>query len=569
MSSTPARSNSPQLHTTKTRGATRQSQGKLEERIQERTAELLAANARLAAEIAEREQIEKELRKSDERYRVLVETLPDVIYEFDAATGNVTFLNLEFERVTGWTRMEWIGKPFTGLLHPDDLPLAQGAFMKNCRGKTPGRNEFRILCKAGHYATGEFTSIPQIHKGKVVGELGIARDITERKQLEEHLLRTQRLESIGSLAGGIAHDLNNILGPIIMSASMLGQDLPQETARELVVIIQEAAQRGADIVSQVLTFARGAKGEHKILEPRALIGQVERFLKETLPKTITFKASLAEGLWNVTGDMTQLHQVFVNLCVNARDAMPEGGNLSLSAKNFEVGQQFASKVPEAKPGRYVRINVTDTGTGIPREISQKIFDPFFTTKAQGKGTGLGLSTALGIVKSHGGFVMVESKRGKGSKFSVYFPATVASQAPARFQERAPIPPGKGELILVVDDEISICKMAQTILAKTGYTIVTASGGKEALELFKKHGATIKAVLTDLAMPAMDGVALTRALREMSPSLPVIASTGLAADLRHKELRHLNVRSFLSKPYSAQQLLAVVHHALQGTPQMAG
>ncbi|MCX6966243.1 MAG: PAS domain S-box protein [Verrucomicrobia bacterium] len=536
--------------------------------IHDRTAELLAANARLAAEITERQQIEIELRKSDERYRVLVETLPDVIYEFDAVTGNITFLNLEFERVTGWSRSEWIGKPFMNLLHPDDLPRAQAAFLKNCRGKTPGRNEFRILCKPGHYATGEFTSIPQIHNGKVVGELGIARDITERKQMEEHLLRNQRLESIGSLAGGIAHDLNNILGPIIMSASMLGEDLPKQTSQELVVIIREAAQRGADIVNQVLTFARGAKGEHEILQPCLLIDQVKRFLQEALPKTVAFKVSLSEGLWNIAGNMTQLHQVLVNLCVNARDAMPEGGDLSLSAKNFVVCEQFAAKVPEAKAGRYVRINITDTGTGIPREILQKIFDPFFTTKAQGKGTGLGLSTVLGIVKSHGGFVTIDSKIRKGSKFSVYFPATAESQAPSVFRTQAPTPRGKGELILVVDDEISICKMAKTILTKTGYKILTAAHGKEALELLKQHGSAIKAVLTDLAMPVMDGVALTRALKATHPSLPIIASTGLAAELRYKELRCLNVQSFLSKPYSAQQLLAVVHHALSGTPKRA-
>ncbi|MEI6560948.1 MAG: response regulator [Verrucomicrobiota bacterium] len=542
---------------------------KTEKCLQERMAELLATNARLTAELAEREEIERELRKSDERYRVLVEKLPDVIYEFDAATGKVTFLNLEFERFTGWLRSEWIGKAFTDLIHPEDIPGALDTFKKTCRGKTTSRHELRVLCKSGQYAIGEFTGIPQIHGGQIVGELGIARDITARKDMEEHLLRTQRLESIGSLAGGIAHDLNNILGPIIMSSSILGEDLSKETAKELVFIIQEAAQRGADIVNQVLTFARGAKGQQKILEPRTLITQVERFLKETLPKTITFKVALPEGLWNVTGNITQLHQVFVNLCVNARDAMPEGGKLSLCAKNFEVCERFAAKVPEAKPGQYVRINVTDTGSGMPREILHKIFDPFFTTKAPDKGTGLGLSTVLGIVKSHGGFMRVESKVGKGSKFSVYFPATVKCQARSSLQKDATLPPGQGELILIVDDEPSICKMAHTILVQSGYTTLTAAEGKEALDLFKKHGSSIRAVLTDLAMPVMDGLTLTRALKEISPSLPVIASTGQASEKRYNELQQLNVRSFLSKPYSAGQLISVIHHALKGSPQPAG
>ena len=541
----------------------------LETRIHDRTAELLAANARLQEELAAREQIENEPRKSDERYRVLVEKLPDVIYEFDAKTGNITFLNLEFEKVTGWLRSEWIGKPFTHLLHPEDIPRAQAAFKQTCRGKTSNRHELRILCKPGHYATGEFTGIPQIHKGQVVGELGIARDITARKQMEEHLLRNQRLESIGSLAGGIAHDLNNILGPILMSASMLGEDIPEQTAKELVQLIQESAQRGADIVNQVLTFARGAKGEQKILEPRRWIGEVERFLKETLPKTIHFKVTLPEGLWNISGNMTQLQQVFINLCLNARDAMPEGGNLTLSAKNIDVCEHFAARVPDAKPGRHVRINVTDSGSGIPRDILQKIFDPFFTTKAPDKGTGLGLSTVIGIVKGHGGFMTIDSKVGRGSKFSAYFPATSQSQAPSCFQQHVSLPPGKGELILVVDDEASICKMIRTILTKTGYTTLTASDGKEALELFKKHRSSIKAVLTDLAMPVMDGVALTRALKELNPSLPIIASTGQASEQRYNELKGLNVLSFLSKPYNAQQLIAIVHHALSAPPPPAG
>jgi len=471
------------------------------------------------------------------------------------------FTGRDAASVIGKTALEIFGPEIAGKLHQQDLVVL--------KTRKPLRQE-EHLSTDQNKAWFDTVRTPLLDtQGEVAAIIGIARDITERKLMEEQFLRNQRLESIGSLAGGIAHDLNNILGPIMMSASMLGEALPETTSKELIAIIQEAAQRGADIVNQVLTFARGAKGEHKILEPRALIYQVERILKEILPKTITFKASPPEGLWNVTGDVTQLHQVFVNLCVNARDAMPEGGSLSLSAKNFEVCNHFAARVPGAKPGRYVKINVTDSGTGIPREMQGKIFDPFFTTKPSGKGTGLGLSTVLGIVKSHGGFVTIESKIGKGSKFSVYFPATAESHTPEKPRDHSPIPPGKGELILVVDDEISICKMARTILTKMGYKILTASGGKEALDLFKKHGATIKAVLTDLAMPAMDGVALTRALREMNPSVAVIASTGQASELRYKELQNLNVCSFLSKPYSAQQLLAIVHQALGGTPHLLG
>ena len=469
------------------------------------------------------------------------------------------FAQMEAADVIGKTASELFGPDIAARFHQQDALVF--------KTKEPSRIE-EHLSNDQNKAWFDTVITPLLDEQReVTAIIGIARNITERKRMEEQFLRNQRLESIGSLAGGIAHDLNNILGPIMMSASMLEEDLPDKTSKDLIAIIQEAAQRGADIVNQVLTFAKGAKGEHKILQPRALVGQVERILKEILPKAITFKASLPEGLWNVTGDLTQLHQVFINLCVNARDAMPQGGTLSLSAKNFTACNQFASKFPDAKPGRYVKINVSDSGTGIPREIVEKIFDPFFTTKPSGKGTGLGLSTVLGIVKSHGGFVTIDSKLGKGSKFSVYFPATAKTHVPAKPPEHCRMPPGKGELILVVDDEVSICKMARTILTKTGYRILTASGGKEALELFKKHGAAVKAVLTDLAMPVMDGVALTRALKEINPSLAVIASTGQACELRYKELQNLNVSSYLSKPYSAHQLLTIVHQALGGTAQL--
>jgi len=665
----------------------------LENRVHERTAELLAINARLSAEIAEREQIEKELRKSDERYRVLVERVPDVIYGLKPKSGVITFLNLQFERVTGWPRAQWLGRPFAEIVHPEDLPLAKAVHQMVLDGKTPERYELRILCKDGHYGIGEFTSIPEMHEGRVVGQIGvvhdithrkqienelresesrlrtilegipdpvwmkdrdgvflkvnrawcafcgkekedvigksdfevfdeafaskvrredlaviqsekrlryeqcinmvrgmvwsdtvktplrdgqgrvigtigIARDITERKLMEEKLLRTQRMESLGALAGGIAHDLNNILGPIMMSASMLREKLPQATREELIASIQEATQRGAEIVNQILTYARGTKGERKVLDPHALISHVARILKETLPKSITLNSVLPEVLWNVTGDMTQLHQVFVNLCVNARDAMPDGGTLTLSAENRELSKAAAAKIPDAKPGRYVRIKVTDSGQGIAQEILEKIFDPFFTTKEPGKGTGLGLSTVIGIVKSHGGFMTVDSKPGKGTQFRVYFPATEETAAlPPEPPPASRQPGGNGELVLVVDDEVSICKMVDTILKKKGYEVLTASGGKEALTLYQKHGATkIKAVLTDVAMPVMDGVTFAEALQKINPAVTLIASTGQSSEQRYQELRERGVHLFLSKPYSAQQLLAIVGEAISVASQ---
>ena len=520
------------------------------------------------SDISDGKQAENALRENEQFQGSILNSIPDPAW-MKSSEGIFKAVNQAWCAFAGRDAASVIGKTAGELFSPEIAEKFHQVDSTVLKTKEPLRLE-EHLSHDPEKAWFDTVITPLLdEQGEVQALIGIARDITQRKLMDEHFLRNQRLETIGSLAGGIAHDLNNVLGPVLMSASMLGcENLPPETFRELIAIIQEAAQRGVDIVSQLLTFARGSQGECRVLDPRILISQVERIFKETLPKTIHFDVSLPEKLWNVMGDLTQLHRVFVNLCVNARDAMPEGGTLSLSAKNFKVCKKFASKIPSAKTGRYVRINVTDTGIGIPREILAKIFDPFFTTKASGKGTGLGLSTVLGIVKSHGGFVTIASKIRKGSTFSIYLPSTTENPKPAKPQDDSPVPPGKGEVILVVDDEASICKMARTILTSTGYKIITASDGKEALDLFKKHDGAIHAVLTDLAMPAMDGVALTRALRELSPSLPVIASTGQSAELRYKEMRHLNVRSFLSKPYSAQQLLAVVHHALYNTPDLA-
>ncbi len=398
-------------------------------------------------------------------------------------------------------------------------------------------------------------------KNCVSGTIGIARDITERKHAEERILRTQRMESLGVLASGIAHDLNNILGPILMATSMLQENIKDEANRELIGIIEEAAQRGTDIVGQVLTFARGAKGQRKTVDTRYLLEQVERILRKAMPETVKFITNLPEDLSNITGDLTQLHRVFMNLCVNARDAMPSGGQLTLSGHNTEVDQVAAEHNPDAQPGHYVCINVADTGIGIPEQIRETIYDPFFTTKEIGKGTGLGLSTVLAIVKNHGGFVTLNSKVGNGSVFSVYLPSTQSKVQP----EKAPpvtLPPnGKGEMILVVDDELPICKMIETILTKKGYRVLTALGGHEALRLFAEHHEQIGAVLTDLAMPEMGGVELIRRLKAAQPGLPIIASTGQSSEQRYNDLNSLDVQWRLSKPYGAQQLLAIVREAV--------
>ncbi len=401
--------------------------------------------------------------------------------------------------------------------------------------------------------------------GGKVGTMGMTRNITEKKQMEERFLRTQRMESLGALVGGIAHDLNNILGPILMAASMLEENVKQDANRELVAIVKEAAQRGAEIVSQVLAFARGTRTQRKPLEPKLLVRQMGRILQKVMPKSIEFSTDLADDLSNITGDATQLHQVFMNLCVNARDAMPCGGRLTLRGRNAFVDEAMATRYPEALSGHYVCVTVADTGVGIPEEIREKIYDPFFTTKEVGKGTGLGLSTALAIVKNHGGFVTLDSEVGKGSLFSVYLPATEHPLLPENPKAQTALPGGNGELILVVDDELPICKMVEAILQKKGYRVLTALSGREALRLFAAQRGKIRAVLSDLAMPEMSGADLIKALLAKEPSLPVIASTGQSSEQRYQALAGLNVKWRLSKPYGALQLLSVVAEAVAQRP----
>ena len=390
----------------------------------------------------------------------------------------------------------------------------------------------------------------------------INTDITEQKKIEEQFLRAQRLESIGTLASGVAHDLNNILVPILMAAPLLRGDMPAGERENLLAIVESSAERGASIVKQVLTFARGADGDRLLLQPIYLVQEIVKIAEETFPKSVAVRTAYPEDLWTIVADPTQLHQVLLNLCINARDAMPTGGTLTLALENFEVDDHYASMTPGAKAGPHVLLEVSDTGTGIPREIIDKIFDPFFTTKELGQGTGLGLSTVIGIVKSHGGFVSVYSEIGRGTTFKVFLPANRSELPAAQTAEAAPLPPAHGELLLIVDDEKPILQVAQALLEGHGYQVLTAGDATEALAIFALRMEEIKLVLTDLAMPFMDGIAFIRTLQKMKPDVRVIASTGRGGQEEHaNDFAALNVRASLTKPYNKDKLLKTLHDAL--------
>jgi hypothetical protein len=398
--------------------------------------------------------------------------------------------------------------------------------------------------------------------GKVIGTCGISRDISERKRLEEQLLRTQRLESIGTLASGIAHDLNNILTPILLAVPMIRDGLAVE-CHGLIHAIEKAAQRGSEIIKQVLTFAKGAEGERTPLQPRYLTEEVVEIARQTFPKPIRIIHKDHKDTWQVSADATQVHQVLLNLCVNARDAMPNGGTLTVGTENVEIDEHYAAMIPDAKAGSHVLFTIQDTGVGIPPEICDKIFDPFFTTKEPGKGTGLGLSTVRGIVKSHDGFVSVYSEPGRGTTFKVFLPACTDQEESFEFHsvEEAGLR-GNGEKVLVVDDEEEIRRVTETILRSNGYEVLMADDGTEALALYAQRGAEIDLVLTDVMMPHFDGTALTRTLKKMNPEVKIIASSGNGQDARMAELRLLQPQAILMKPYTQEQLLRSLQRTLK-------
>ena len=398
--------------------------------------------------------------------------------------------------------------------------------------------------------------------GTDYGRIWAFRDITERKKLEQQFFRAQRMESIGTLAGGIAHDLNNILAPIVMSIDLLKGMSDDPQAKSILETIEVSAKRGTDIVRQVLSFARGVEGERVEVQPVLLLKDLENIIKDTFPKNIHLQFSVSADVWSVVGDPTQVHQILLNLSVNARDAMPDGGNLTISAENCVLDEKDVGANLNAKAGRYVRISVIDSGKGIAPELLGKIFDPFFTTKELHEGTGLGLSTVMAIVKSHDGIINVYSEPRKGTKFKIYLPAKeLSSEARQEQTEQASLPRGNGEKILIVDDEAAILSITSQTLQTYGYRVLTAVDGAEAVALYAQHRNEIAVVLTDMSMPIMDGAAAIRALMRINPTVKVIAASGLDANGSAAKGAGPGVKHFLTKPYSAGTLLTLIRTIL--------
>jgi hypothetical protein len=503
-------------------------------------------------DITKRKQAEAQI----EEQAALLDKTRDAI-TVRALDGRVLFWNKGAERMLGWTREEAMTSHISGIIPRDEE--AYNAVLND--GEWAG--ELQTTAMDGRKLTVETRwTLLRENDGSPKSIFAITTDITERKKIEAQLLRSQRMESIGTLASGIAHDLNNILAPILMSASILHELVPPES-RSLTAAIEESAQRGTDIVKQVLTFARGIEGERVHLQPRHLIREVEKIARETFPRLITIRSNAPKDLWTIIGDSTQVHQILLNLCINARDAMHDGGLLMIAAENLAIDESDTVIHPDAKPGYYVAISVADSGTGISPKIIDKIFDPFFTTKEIGKGTGLGLSTVIGIAKSHGGFVKVYSELGKGATFKVYLPASPDEKPAAPIKERGALMAGNGEWVLVADDEPAVRKMTEAMLKRNGYNVLVATDGVDALAIYAQRMGQIKIVLTDVMMPLLDGAKLTRALKKMNSDVAIIAATGLADESRQSELKQLGARAILIKPYRTDKLLAALHESIHG------
>lgn len=475
----------------------------------------------------------------------------------------ITYWNKSAEKLYGWTAEEACGRKVSELLYLDPAQFEERNSKVLSHGEWAG--EVQQVSKSGVVITveGRWTLVRDI-EGKPKCILAINTNITEQKRLEDQFLRAQRMESIGTLAGGIAHDLNNVLTPILMSVDLLNLRIKDASFRETLDTIAASARRGADMLNQVLSFARGMEGQKTQLQVSRLLQDLARIVGDTFPKNIHLrvKDELHES-GVVTGDPTQLHQVLLNLCVNARDAMPGGGKLTISAEHILIDAQYAAMNIEAREGPHIMISVEDDGLGIAPELMPKIFDPFFTTKEMGKGTGLGLSTSLAIMKSHGGFFRVYSEPGQGSCFRVYLPTQPSEMMARPVVDEPVLPRGNNELVLLVDDEAAVREITRQTLEAYGYRVLLAADGAEAVSVYAKQQNEIALVLTDMRMPVMDGSTTIQVLMKMNPDVCIIAASGINSNNGVARSAGAGVRQFLPKPYTAETILRALYHALHG------
>lgn len=529
--------------------------------LKDRPARLLAAMHRALErrhELVLHQRAEEHLREQAE----LLDKAQDAICVADV-DGCIRYWNRSARQLFGWTD-DTAGRALAEVLGPA-ASMQVPAALQQLREHGSWDGEMQLPSGAGEvrHVKGRWTLIRDDQK-QPKAILLIHTDITEQKKLESQLLRTQRLEGIGTLAGGIAHDLNNVLSPILMSANLLQMKLQDPDLLRLVGVVEKSAQHGAGLVRQVLAFARGTEGERADLQLYVIVKDVVALLGETLPRSIAIETRIAHDLRPVLANATQLSQVLMNLGINARDAMPDGGLLRFGARNVKLGEGDVAGQPEVQPGDFVEITVSDTGTGIPRELLDRIFDPFFTTKAAGKGTGLGLSTTMGIVRSHRGFLQVKSELGRGTEFRLWFPSAPTTAAvPPSAPKAAPAAGGR-QTVLLVDDEELVREVAKALLSSAGYHTLVATNGASALALYRQHQAEIDVVLTDMMMPGLGIEEIVRGLRAANADVRIVTMSGLAGDRTSLPFAPGKM-VFLPKPMTAPELLEAIREVAPARP----
>ena len=504
-------------------------------------------------------------RQAEEKVRQLsraVEQSPVSIVITDAA-GAIEYVNRKFSEVTGYEPAEVLGKNPRILKGGNKSPEEYRELWQTIAAGREWRGEFINKKKDGSLFT-EYASISPVSNGggRITHFVAVKEDVTERKALEERLRQSQRMESIGTLAGGIAHDFNNILGIVLGHASILEQMGDDRMRRaNSIQAVQQAVNRGAGLVRQILTFARKTEILVEPVNLNEIIGELDRMMRETFPRTISFRADLDPQIGAIEGDRTQLHQTFLNLCVNARDAMPAGGSLSMTTRG-EDGAGVREKFPEAAGGAYVHVSVADTGSGMDEATRLRVFEPFFTTKDPGKGTGLGLAVVHGIVRSHAGFIAVDSAPGRGATFHLYFPVPErrAHAVAAPPEEKRDIPGGT-ETVLIVEDEEALRELLRMLLAEKGYTVVTANDGHEGVRLYREMQNAIGLVVSDIGLPGLDGTGAYRLMKEINPRVRVILASGFLEPKSRAEMAAAGVRGFVHKPYSSREILLKIREVL--------
>lgn len=507
-----------------------------------------------------------ELEEEYQRYQDLFELAPGGYLVTDG-NGTIQEANDTAASMLGIVSNKYlVGKPIDIFIYPTD----KATFYRRWRDvkltvTPPGEKHFEcwemnLQSRSGKtFPVSLSVSSTWDNEEILVSQRWLIQDLSEQKQLQAQLFRTQRMETLGTMASGMAHDLNNILTPILGSAQTLQQTLPDlnKPNQKLFGLIETSTQRGADLLKKLLLFSRGIEGEKVVLSVKILIDELKPLLEAAFPKSIEIEINIAKNLWQICGDVTQLHQMLMNLCLNARDAMPDGGVLKILAKNICLSESYARKHGDARSGTYVVIRVSDTGMGIPPEKLDLIFEPFFTSKEIGRGTGIGLAVVSGVVKNHGGFIEVSSKVAQETQFQVFLPAVDAPLPETQIHEDMEGLRGKGELILVVDDETDICFVTKTTLETYGYQVIIANDGIEAVALYGHHYHEVSCILLDMMMPSLDGRATIKNLQYIDPQVKIIATSGLSM-----ETNNPGVKTFLPKPYTPQGLLKVLYEVIE-------